>query len=485
MSEDNTTPVGIPTDQTLAEEISATRDNMFWCPQRKAWYRWTGKAWDRADGEPYVYQSVVACVRARRRRLAEQPADEHTKKVMKEHMGYESNGKVRAVMAAMSQLPELRRNVEQLDARPELLNCANGIVDLRTGTLGPHDKKAYQTLCTGVDYMPGARSELWERYLCNLTGGDAELYAYLQRAAGLSLWGFPIEKAFFFLHGVPDSGKSRFLDALRAALGPYVATASFETWLQQTNVGGNRGDLVSLMGSRIVVSSEVRDSSKINSELIKQVTGGDTLKAAAKFENDVEIRPTFTLWWAANDAPRVRAEDSGFWKRARVLSCTHAVPAEQQIKNLDELWREPEHAQAILAWLVQGCLAYRAHGLPKCSAVDAAIKAYRDSQDPTTAFWEECVITTHAESFVERNQLWNAWSTWVEDNGDKSSKFVSRKELFAKALTRPVVVEHKKNGMRGFKGMALVQAGAPPLQTGGYPLETLVNFAPNLGSSNQ
>jgi putative DNA primase/helicase len=446
------------TDAGLADQLAEMHAHRLrWCEARKAWFGWNGRRWVAEDGTAQATQLVFNLSREIQNLALQIDDHDRRKRVLGQAMAYEGAKHAAGALTALRTFPEMRVRAPDLDRDDHLLNCENGVVDLRTGDVATHDPALLMTKCTGVDYVPGARSELWEGYLEDLTGGDAGLRGYLQRAAGMSLWGYPVEKAFFFLWGVPDSGKSRFLDALRAALGSYAAVAGFDTWLQRNQAGGNRGDLVSLAGCRLVVSSEVRPNAKLDSELVKAVTGGDTLKHSAKYLDEIEFKPTFTLWWAANDRPRVRADDSGFWSRARVVGCQTAVPKERQNKRLAELWERPEHAQAILAWLVKGCLAWRSQGLGSCPAVEAEIKAYRESQDPTAEFWSDCgVEAAPAGSFVLRTSLWERWRDWAQSNGGDATRFIQRSDLFQKACERFGATEGAIRGKRGFKGLQIM-----------------------------
>jgi hypothetical protein len=57
-----------------------------------------------------------------------------------------------------------------------------------------------------------SRSEppLWRRFLAEVTGGDTELQAYLQRLVGYSLIGQVIEHVLVFLYGTGGNGKGVF-----------------------------------------------------------------------------------------------------------------------------------------------------------------------------------------------------------------------------------------------------------------------------------
>ena len=106
-------------------------------------------------------------------------------------------------------------------ANPYQLNCQNGIVDLRTGKLSPGR-------LAPVEYHPGATSSLWDGFLHDATGGDGELEAFLRRACGYSLTGSAKEGALFYIHGLGATGKSTFLETIKAAFGGYAVAADTE-----------------------------------------------------------------------------------------------------------------------------------------------------------------------------------------------------------------------------------------------------------------
>ena len=53
--------------------------------------------------------------------------------------------------------PDVNTDPGVFDSNAYLFNVANGIIDLRTGALGPHDPAAMMTKLSPVDYHPGRR----------------------------------------------------------------------------------------------------------------------------------------------------------------------------------------------------------------------------------------------------------------------------------------------------------------------------------------
>lgn len=104
----------------------------------------------------------------------------------------EAEGKIAAAIASAKTVAAIislaradRRHaatVEQWDGDTWLLNTPGGIIDLRTGSTLPHDPERYITKITAV--APGGNCPRWSQFLSEITGGDAELRAFLQRTAG-------------------------------------------------------------------------------------------------------------------------------------------------------------------------------------------------------------------------------------------------------------------------------------------------------------
>ena len=442
------------TDIGNAERFVARyREQIRYCPPRKRWLIWLGQRWTW-DDRSKVVQFAKATVRGIYEEAAYATDDKLREATAKHARASERSARVQAMIQLAQSEDGIPVLPHELDADPWAFNVANGTIDLRTGKLRPHRRGDLITKLSPVDYEPGARSDLWERYLSDATGGDADLSAYLQRAVGYALQGTIKEKAFWFLHGPPDGMKSTFIDAIDGALGEYHVPTSFETWLTQSNVGGNRGDLVRLLGARLVSSVEVRKGSRFDEAIIKAVTGGDAITAAAKYEAELTFYATFALWLAANDAPTIRDDDEGAWSRVRRIPFTHPLPKDQQDANMRERLREPAERAAILAWAVDGCLAWQRDGMGSCAAVDASSAAYRAEMDRVAGFFDErCAFGRDAK--VNTSALRHSYEEWCREQGVRVP--LSGKDFAARLHDRQCE-QGKSNGKRVWRGVRLLEA---------------------------
>lgn len=111
------------------------------------------------------------------------------------------------------------------------------------------------------------------------------------------------------------------------------------------------------------------------------------------------------------------------------------------------LKENPEHQEAILAWIVAGCLLWQKHGLCPPAEVIEATGEYRKDSQPLTGFLEDCcVIEADAESRFQA--LWDAYQEWG------GSTALLNRQGFINAMTKKF-----RKGTRGrnviYEGVAL------------------------------
>ena len=290
-----------------------------------------------------------------------------------------SRERLQAMVSLAASEPGIALVPGQLDADPWLLNVENGTLDLRTGKLRLHEPDDLQTKMCNAAYSVHATSERWERFLDEITGGSAALKGLLQRAVGCSLSGAENEKMLFILWGEGDTGKTTFLRIVMEVLGDYAIQAERNLLLQRKHEAHPTG-VADLLGRRMAVCTEVSKDQRFDSALVKQLTGGDRLKARRMRQDFFEFDPTHTLWLACNDVPQVDLSDQALENRLCIMHFTHRIPVEQQDKYLVD--RLLEDRTAILAWAVQGCLAWQREGLNAAPTLAQANEELHSRVDP-------------------------------------------------------------------------------------------------------
>jgi hypothetical protein len=117
------------------------------------------------------------------------------------------------------------RDPEAWDPDDHILNTVEGVVDLRSGELQPHDRGLMCSMCTSVGPAPGEPVR-WLQFIEEITQGDPGLAQYLQILAGYCLFGGNPEEIVNFFTGPGGNGKSTFTETLAFVMGEYAATLS-------------------------------------------------------------------------------------------------------------------------------------------------------------------------------------------------------------------------------------------------------------------
>jgi putative DNA primase/helicase len=302
---------------------------------------------------------------------------------------------------------------DEFDADDWLLNLENGVLNLRTFEFMPHNPNLKLTKSAPVTYDPNADCPKWKAFLQRIFNNNERLIRFVQRAVGYSLTGSTREQCLFFLYGTGANGKSTFLEVIRALLGDYAVTAEFSTFVADRK-SSVRNDIARLHSARLVTAIEVGEGKRFAEELIKTLTGGDTVAARFLYREFFEFKPRFKVWLAANYKPEIRGTDYAIWRRIRLIPFTVTIPPEEQIPNLAEQLKE--ELSGILNWALEGLRDWLANGLQPPPEVTEATEAYRAEMDIVGLFVQDACVTD-PKAVTPSKTLYEAFREWCAENG--------------------------------------------------------------------
>jgi putative DNA primase/helicase len=373
-----------------------------------------------------------------------------------------ANPKVAAKLASASTVSGVERlaradrrhaaTTDEWDADPWLLNTPGGVVDLKTGRTRANERADRMTKITTA--TPRGKCPQWTAFLADITGGDAELQAYLQRMVGYCLTGVTSAHALFFLYGTGANGKSVFANVASTILGDYAATASMDTFVE-TRGDRHPTDLAGLRGARFVTAIETEQGRRLNESKVKAITGGDKISARFMHKDFFEFWPQFKPAIVGNHKPAIRNIDEAMRRRMHMIPFTVTVPPERRDPHLTE--KLLAERDGILAWAVDGCLAWQREGLKPPACVQAATDEYFEAEDALGRWLEErCLRTASAKSLTAA--LFSDWKQWAEAAGE----FVGTQRRFSDLLlTRGLEKWRNSVGVRGFQGIGLKEPPKP------------------------
>jgi P4 family phage/plasmid primase-like protien len=381
----------------VAQEFAERHGEDFrYVAARGHWYHWTGRCWEPEQTE-LVFHLIARLFAAR--------SFETDKKI-----GFSD---VRGAEAIARSIRSIGMHARAFNTHPHLINHRAGTFDLLSGEARPWSRQDYLTQCANAAPRPGCPK--WLAFLSRVTGGDLDLQAYLARLVGYSMTGYIGEHVLFYFFGEGRNGKTTFIEVIAAVLGSYarsvMASLFVETRSEQHPTG-----IADFEGYRLVYTTEVGAGQRWNTELIKRLTGGDTMSARFMRQDFFTYAPQCKLIISGNHKLDLRRVDIAIRARLQFVPFTVVIPEAERVKDLKETLIA-EESNGILDWVLKGCVEWHQRGLEPPSAVRNATEEYFEVQDTVGRWLSECcdIGTPHSASAAE---LYLSWQRWSTDNGE-------------------------------------------------------------------
>ncbi len=339
------------TDSQNGERIAALfGDDLRHCVELRQWFIWDGRRW-KIDEAGEILRFAAE---AMRNLYDAQPGARRYARV------YDSLPRLRAAIHMAATKDSLRVNLGALDRDPLLLNCENGILDLRTGALLPHDRAQLMTKICSVTYGADSPCPVFLTALHQAMGSDDRV-EFLQRVFGYALTGMVRERtAFVFLGRRGNEGKTTLLRAFARAMGEYAARMPPAVLSARgADSAAVLAYFAELHGARFVSADDV--DQPIKRSTLEYATGSSGyVQGKRKYSPLIEFPPSHKIFLATNRRPRVRGGGTlcGFltpvsFEVSRAYEeCDRSLP--------EKLFLE---RAGILSWALQGCLQWQAAGL--------------------------------------------------------------------------------------------------------------------------
>ncbi|WP_405019593.1 phage/plasmid primase, P4 family [Kitasatospora sp. NBC_00070] len=320
--------------------------------------------------------------------------------------------KLAAAREILQAHPAVHCLMNDFDRHEMLLNVANGIIDLTTGQILPHDRSLCLMQQSPIRFDPAARAPQWMKFLASVMP-DEERRAYLARVVGYTLTGSTREQVMFIHHGDGQNGKGVFIRVLMALLGDYAQTVPRSTLLAKQGEG-IPNDVARMMGKRLLSTTETSAGKKLDDELVKQLTGQDTVSARYMRAEFFEFEPVGKIHLATNYLPHVGG-GHGIARRLQDIGWDVTIPPESRVADLDKKIIATE-AAGILNWAIGGCQDWQQQGLAVPEAVRVKTQEHLTSSSPL-AMWMSEEVSEVATSVVETRLVYANYKLWSENSG--------------------------------------------------------------------
>jgi P4 family phage/plasmid primase-like protien len=267
----------------------------------------------------------------------------------------------------------------------------NGLLDLETQTIKPFNKEQIFTYKLNVTFDVTKQCPKWLKFLVEILPEEADR-TLLQEIMGYTLFpGMPKHKIFWF-YGLGRNGKGRVIATLEFIFGlefcANVELAEFD--------GEHRFAVAQLYGCLINVSSEPTTKYDLETQLLKKITGEDTLDAEVKNKQKrLKFKNMAKPFVLGNSFPPVKDTSIGFWDRVEILKFPNSFIGEKQKDDIEKTWLcDPDEVSGILTWMLEGLhRIIRNKDFSKSKTTTETMTEFKRASDPIGAWIDDnCVF---------------------------------------------------------------------------------------------
>lgn len=329
-----------------------------------------------------------------------------------------------AMLSELKALHDLPVVNKEFDTQENLLNTDSGVVDLNTGEIKPFDRRlklSKNTNCK-ISFEEPTTFLKFLHDICDRQNEEEtkEVMDTIQMALGESLTGRTNKEHLFIMYGNGSNGKSTFISIINKAFGDYGTSMNSDMLIQNPNSSSQSNEfaLSSLLGARIVITSETAEGKRLDEVTIKRMLSGEEITAQYKYGQQFTFMPTFSPWMSTNNRPIIRATDFGTWRRIFYIPFLNTFSGEK--KDVEMPKKLEAELPKILGWMIQGAVKLHKEyqdKLPKPQCLEKALSEYKQQLDVLASFLSDRCIP-FAELSVPAETLYNAYKDWAKTNNE-------------------------------------------------------------------
>lgn len=453
-------------DNELAGCINVcTKDKLIYLQERATWAEYTGVKWQDCNDVRVYYRLLLPLINniindyfdnnpPMGTKLENQREELRRNQIRAKLANFGATSTYRNVLY-MHEIPA-GISVSELDGHYSdyMINIPSGTIILEKDgsyTLKKHEYKDYITKVMNADIMANAGT-LWIEFITRTIPNEKTRH-FFQKYCGYLLTGKSNEQMLVILFGKGGTGKSVCVESLHYLLGDYATTIPIESLLATRNDGGVTAtpDIAKTKGKRLVTTSEAGQNRMFKTDLIKLLTGSETITARYLYGNSFEFDPTHKILMSTNHMPTVPSSvDSGLARRLCIIPFNQVVKPEDRDTNLLEKLQKPEEMAGLLQWCLDGYKMYKESNLALMAQlppeVAGMVQGYITESDTLGQFInDECVIGDGEKGYLK--QMLEAYTEYV---GTRVKRNIFSREMEERGYKK----ERDKKGIY-FKGISM------------------------------
>ena len=206
--------------------------------------------------------------------------------------------------------PKIRETITTEDA---VIDFTSGVIKVRKGYREEYRKECFEY--TSEEILKAKEPKIFTKFFSDLFL-DKSTRETAKYCVSMCITGNSGKRLFQMWEGSGSNGKSTLLETIKHVLGD-GKTYSFdsELLLEGTRNERNKPELAQFQGKYFCYAVEAQKGAKLSQNLVKKLSGNDTITARRMYESPISFEATWQLIYAVNDLPAINGDDHAFLSR--------------------------------------------------------------------------------------------------------------------------------------------------------------------------
>jgi putative DNA primase/helicase len=337
---------------------------------------------------------------------------------------------------------------DELNPNRDIVVVKNGVIDLNTGKLLPHNKEYKATIAVPVTYDAGVDCPLITKFIDEVVKPQNRLLLWEIPAWCLTAYS-GIQRLVMLL-GEGANGKTVYLEMLRRFLGPENCTA-----YSLQSLTNNRFAIAGLYGKLANISPELPSTALRQVGPLKTLTGLDTVEAEKKFRDSFNFMNTAKMIFATNTPPEISEDTLAIWRRFVVIDFPFKFVGDRADKNLLAKLTTEKELSGLLNKALNGLARLKLNGdFSYTRSIEDTRDKYLLASNPVVAFIEErCEFDPWA--IIMKKELHEAFMAFCAENKLPGMTI----KAFGHKIKKGYMLNEERDKWRGIKIKAVGDGG--------------------------
>lgn len=292
----------------------------------------------------------------------------------------------------------------------EYLNFKDRAYNYLTEETTKNRQWLYFSYALAVKYPKNKKSSgVFDNFLIDIFGDDEKTKQEFSKFVAIAVSDIRDLKYVFHLFGPSNTGKSTVLNAIKHIIGPSVCSSLSFSQLSQEFY------LSTLHGCRLNISGEISGVSKAKLDVLKSLSGNDSVAASYKFKDGFQFTSRCLLAFACNVLPNVDyyMDMQSYVSRMIIFPFRTVIERERWKLDFDQQLRDDE--VGIVEFAISGLkkLVEDNYVINETKAMRQCKRDYYGQHDSFSLFSEKYIVEDPKE-FLSSADIKKAYKQFCE-----------------------------------------------------------------------